>query len=70
MISLSKARYFRPVKVPESILHKSCCSRAINNAVLLQLSYYTQLSQKSKAPLGDVLLFSVLPIFMQNIPKF
>jgi len=67
---LSEARSRRPVKVPESIFHKSCLMCMGHKAVHVQLSYYTQLSQKSKAPLDVVLLFSVLPIFAQDIPKF
>ena len=33
-----------------------------HKAVHVQLSYYTQLSQKSKAPFGVVLLFSVVTL--------
>ena len=70
MISLSEARSRRPVKVPESIFHKSCLMCMGHKAVHVQLSYYTQLSQKAKPRLVLFYYFLFCPFSRRIFQNF
>ena len=72
MISLSKACATGLLRFLKAFI-SAACARPVYKAnkarAQLQLSYYTQITQKSKAPIVRVPLFSVLPRIRSDILK-